>query len=151
MTKGIFRSFLIIYFIWIFEYVSLAVKSVGYSSVRTEGSRTFIWPSSLVTHLSALHSLVKVQRVLSLIGPSHVSIIPVAFTAQFTQLCAHRRRRFKVKMASKILLRVCRLSLMRRQNVFMKTPQRAMAGKGTRHSRIIKKHEKLLIFMHAHK
>ncbi len=42
----------------------------------------------LVTHLSALHSLVKVQRVLSLIGQSHVSIIPVAFTARFTHSCA---------------------------------------------------------------
>ncbi|XDV49782.1 hypothetical protein PO909_018967 [Leuciscus waleckii] len=33
-------------------------------------------------------------------------------------------------MASKILLRVCRVTLMGRQNVLMKTPQRAMAGKG---------------------
>ncbi|NP_001038822.1 cytochrome c oxidase subunit 5B2 [Danio rerio] len=33
-------------------------------------------------------------------------------------------------MASKLLLRACRVTLMGRQNVFMKTPQRAMAGKG---------------------
>ncbi|XP_056088649.1 cytochrome c oxidase subunit 5B, mitochondrial [Rhinichthys klamathensis goyatoka] len=33
-------------------------------------------------------------------------------------------------MASKILLRACRVSLMGRQNILMKTPQRAMAGKG---------------------
>ncbi|XP_073690900.1 cytochrome c oxidase subunit 5B2 [Garra rufa] len=33
-------------------------------------------------------------------------------------------------MASKILLRACRLTLMGRQNVLMKAPQRAMAGKG---------------------
>ncbi|XP_067278263.1 cytochrome c oxidase subunit 5B2 [Pseudorasbora parva] len=33
-------------------------------------------------------------------------------------------------MASKILLRACRVTLMARQNVLMKTPQRAMAGKG---------------------
>ncbi|CAM4728107.1 unnamed protein product [Leuciscus chuanchicus] len=33
-------------------------------------------------------------------------------------------------MASKILLRACRVTLMGRQNVLMKTPQRAMAGKG---------------------
>ncbi|KAI2658143.1 Cytochrome c oxidase subunit 5B, mitochondrial [Labeo rohita] len=33
-------------------------------------------------------------------------------------------------MASKILLRACRLSLMGRQNILMKAPQRAMASKG---------------------
>ncbi|ROK15900.1 hypothetical protein DPX16_10204 [Anabarilius grahami] len=33
-------------------------------------------------------------------------------------------------MASKILLRACRVTLMGRQNILMKTPQRAMAGKG---------------------
>ncbi|XP_056326802.1 cytochrome c oxidase subunit 5B, mitochondrial [Danio aesculapii] len=33
-------------------------------------------------------------------------------------------------MASRILLRACRVTLMGRQSVFMKTPQRAMAGKG---------------------
>ncbi|XP_016342817.1 cytochrome c oxidase subunit 5B2 [Sinocyclocheilus anshuiensis] len=33
-------------------------------------------------------------------------------------------------MASKILLRACRLTLMGRQHILMKTPQRAMAGKG---------------------
>uniref|UniRef100_A0A673GHN1 Cytochrome c oxidase subunit 5B, mitochondrial-like n=1 Tax=Sinocyclocheilus rhinocerous TaxID=307959 RepID=A0A673GHN1_9TELE len=33
-------------------------------------------------------------------------------------------------MASKILLRGCRLTLMGRQHILMKTPQRAMAGKG---------------------
>ncbi|XP_042593536.1 cytochrome c oxidase subunit 5B, mitochondrial [Cyprinus carpio] len=33
-------------------------------------------------------------------------------------------------MASKILLRACRLTLMGRQNILMKTPARAMAGKG---------------------
>ncbi|XP_026079180.1 cytochrome c oxidase subunit 5B2 [Carassius auratus] len=33
-------------------------------------------------------------------------------------------------MASRILLRACRLTLMGRQNILMKTPQRAMAGKG---------------------
>uniref|UniRef100_A0A671RAC8 Cytochrome c oxidase subunit 5B, mitochondrial n=2 Tax=Sinocyclocheilus TaxID=75365 RepID=A0A671RAC8_9TELE len=37
---------------------------------------------------------------------------------------------FKVKMASKVLLRACRLTLMGRQNILMKTAQRAMAGKG---------------------
>ncbi|XP_016343384.1 cytochrome c oxidase subunit 5B, mitochondrial-like isoform X1 [Sinocyclocheilus anshuiensis] len=33
-------------------------------------------------------------------------------------------------MASKVLLRACRLTLMGRQNILMKTAQRAMAGKG---------------------
>ncbi|XP_026108390.1 cytochrome c oxidase subunit 5B, mitochondrial-like [Carassius auratus] len=33
-------------------------------------------------------------------------------------------------MASRILLKACRLTLMGRQNILMKTPQRAMAGKG---------------------
>lgn len=39
-------------------------------------------------------------------------------------------------MASKILLRACRVTLMGRQNILMKTPQRAMAGKGKWHLRI---------------
>ncbi|KTF88519.1 hypothetical protein cypCar_00038929 [Cyprinus carpio] len=33
-------------------------------------------------------------------------------------------------MASKVLLRACRLTLMGRQNILIKTPARAMAGKG---------------------
>ncbi|XP_016102497.1 cytochrome c oxidase subunit 5B, mitochondrial-like [Sinocyclocheilus grahami] len=33
-------------------------------------------------------------------------------------------------MASAVLLRACRLTLMGRQNILMKTAQRAMAGKG---------------------
>lgn len=58
---------------------------------------------------------------------------------QCTCSCARARteaREFKVKMASKILLRACRLTLMGRQNILMKTPARAMAGKGETHSGI---------------
>ncbi|XP_057197359.1 cytochrome c oxidase subunit 5B, mitochondrial isoform X2 [Triplophysa rosa] len=35
-----------------------------------------------------------------------------------------------VEMASKILLRACRVTLMRRQHVLLRTPQRVMSAKG---------------------
>lgn len=55
--------------------------------------------------------------------------------------------KFKVNMASKILLRACRVTLLGRQNVLMKTPQRAMAGKGKWHLRIYRFFIEIMIWI----
>lgn len=161
--KAFFSFIIYIYLIWFHLNILVwSVKSSGFSSDRTKGSRNRF--HFYFTVLSSYTPVRSSSTASSFIGQSPADPLfdwsvprvnhSIDFHClQFTHSCARTEdRRFKVKMASKILLRACRLTLMRRQNILMKTPQRAMAGKGKRHSRIFNKHEKLLIlFMHVQK